>query len=308
MADRKIKEVFERGHFKGDIKFDEPMSAHTSLKIGGPVDIMVFPEDPLSLKTVLIAAYTEKIPVVAIGGGTNLLASDGGMEGIAVSLKAFNCIEYTKDTHGEDIVLYVAAGTPLAMLVNYARKNGYSGLEALAGIPGYLGGAVCMNAGSYGSEMKDVIVSVAVMNSRGEIELLDNEKMGFTYRSSNLPEGSIVLSANVLLKKDDPDAVDRRTGEFLDRKRAGQPLNELSAGCVYKNPEGDSAGRLIDEAGCKGMKVGAVEVSRVHANFFINKGGACSRDFFELMEIVKTRVLDHSGIELEPEIRILKEN
>lgn len=305
MSSTDNKGIFERGLYKGKIKFDEPMSVHTYLKIGGPVEIMVFPEDVISLKNVLSAAERKKIPVFVFGAGTNLLVGDGTIHGIAVSLKAFRSVEYTRGTDEGKVVLYAGAGLPLAALVNYAKKNGYAGIEALAGIPGYIGGAVYMNAGSFGVEIKDVIVSVAVMNMHGDIVILDRDEIGFSYRRSNLPEGSIILSANIMLKRDNPDDVARRTREFLKKKSSTQPLGEPSAGCIFKNPEGDAAGRLIELAGYKGMKKGDVEVSRVHANYFINRGRATCRDFIELMETVKAGVREYSGIELEPEIKII---
>ena len=281
------------------------MSAHTSLKTGGPVEIMAFPEDPVSLKNILLAAEKENIPVFVFGAGTNLLAGDGKIEGIAVSLREFRSIELTRETKENNAVLYVGAGVPLALLVNLARKNGYSGIEALAGIPGHIGGAVYMNAGSFGAEIRDVVVSVAIMNMHGEISVLEKDKLCFSYRSANLPEGSVILSANFILKKDDPAEVEKRTREFLEKKKAAQPLGEFSAGCVFKNPAGHAAGRLIDAAGCKGMRAGDMEVSAMHANYFINKGKATCRDFIELMETVKAKVREHSGIELEPEVKII---
>jgi UDP-N-acetylmuramate dehydrogenase len=295
-----IRELFE-----GDIKFDEPMSAHTSLKIGGKVEIMVFPEDPLSLKNVLLAAKRENIPVFVFGAGTNLLVGDKAIEGIAISLRAFRAIEVTRASDDYSVVLHVGAGVPLPMLINFAQKNGYSGIEALAGIPGYTGGAVYMNAGSFDTEFRDVIVSVAVMDMHGEIMILEKNKLNFTYRSANLPEGSIILSANILLRKYYTVEVEKRVKEFLRKKKASQPLGEFSAGCVFKNPEGDAAGRLIDAAGCKGMRVSDMEVSTVHANYFINKGKATCKDFLELMETVKARVKEYSGMTLEPEVRII---
>ncbi len=305
MNETDLKEIFEKELFRGEIKFDEPMSEHTSLKIGGPVDIMVFPEDPVSLKNVVCAANRENIPVFVFGSGTNLLVGDDGVRGIAVSLKLFRSIETTKESSENHVVLYVGAGVPLAMLVNLARKYGYSGIESLAGIPGCVGGAVYMNAGSYGTEMKDIIVSVAIMNSQGEIIILKEEDLGFSYRESHFPEGSIILSANIMLGKDDPSAVESRTREILSRKKASQPLGESSAGCVFKNPDNDTAGRLIDAAGCKGMRKGGLEVSRVHANYFINSGHATCRDFAHLMEAVKAKVKESSGIELMPEVKII---
>jgi UDP-N-acetylmuramate dehydrogenase len=306
--DTEIKDIFEKGLFKGEIKFDEPMAAHTSLRIGGTVDIMVFPEDPVSLKNVMLAAEREKIPLLIFGAGTNLLVGDERIEGVAISLKGFRSIELTRETDNKNAVLYIGSGVPLTMLVNFAQKNGYSGLEALAGIPGFVGGAVYMNAGSFGTEMKDVIVSLALMNTHGKIEILEKEKIDFSYRSSNLPEGSIILSANIVLKKDDTGKVEKRTKEFLKKKKDSQPLGELSAGCVFRNPEGEAASRLIEIAGCKGLEVGGVEVSKVHANFFINKGKATCKDFIVLMDTVKTKVESCCGIALEPEIRIIGKN
>ena len=305
MSGDELKGIFERGLFKGEIKFNEPMSAHTSLKIGGTVDIMVFPDDPLSLKNVLLAAKKEKIPLFVFGAGTNLLVGDGKIEGIAVSLRAFTSIELTRVTDDRNVVLFVGSGVPLAMLINFAKKNGYSGIEALVGIPGNVGGAVYMNAGSFDTEIIDVIVSLAIMNMNGDIIIMERDKLDFSYRSANLAEDSIILSTNIILKRDDPVEVEKRTKECMTRKREAQPLGELSAGCMFKNPEGDTAGRLIDTAGCKGMRIGDAEVSSRHANYFINKGGATCKDFVELMDIVKARVKERSGIDLEPEVRII---
>lgn len=305
MVDNGIKEIIDRASFRGEIRFNEPMSAHTSLKIGGPAEVMLFPEDPVSLKNVLLAAHGENVPVSVIGGGTNLLVGDGGIEGITISLKAFRSIEFTRETDEKNAVLFAGAGVLLAGLLHFAQKNGCSGIEALAGIPGYFGGAVYMNAGSFGLEMKEVLVSVALMDLRGGISILEKDKLNFSYRSSNLPDGFIILSANIALKKDDPDRIAERMKEYLQKKKSTQPLGEPSAGCVFRNPEGDAAGRLIDSAGCKGMRTGDVEVSAVHANYFINKGRARCRDFIELMEAVRARVKEHSGIILEPEIKIV---
>ena len=303
-----IRELFDAGLFRGEVIYDEPMSAHTSLKIGGPVDIMAIPEDPLSLKNLLITANSADTPVVVVGSGTNLLVSDSGIRGVAISLASFDRIELTRGSDEDNVLLFVNAGVPLARVINFAKEKGYSGLEALVGIPGSFGGAVCMNAGSFGTEIKDVINSVAVMNSKGELNILEKEKIEFSYRSSDLPEDSIILSANVLLKKDNPDDISERIRDFLKRKKDTQPLGERSAGCVFKNPEGDAAGRLIEAAGCKGMKMGDVEVSAVHANYFINRGRATCREFIELMENVINRVKEQFGITLDSEIKIVGEN
>lgn len=317
MSDKEVKEMLGESLFKGEMRFNEPMSAYTSLKIGGPVEIMVFPEDPVSLKNVLIAVRREKIPVFVFGSGTNLLVRDRGLDGVAVSLKAFKNIKsiqnikealpYVSTTTDSEAstALFVEAGVLLNELINFTKKNGYSGIEELAGIPGTFGGAICMNAGSFGTEIKDVVVSVTVMNMDGEIMILEKEGLKFSHRNSNIPEDTIILSANIVLKKNSPENVSERVREVLKKKKYTQPIGELSAGCVFKNPEGDYAGRLIDAAGCKGIKIGDLEVSTVHANYFINRGGATCKDFIELMETVKVRVKEFSGITLEPEIKII---
>jgi UDP-N-acetylmuramate dehydrogenase len=305
--------------FSGELRFNEPMSEHTSLKIGGPVEVMAFPEDPLSLRNILFIANEERLPVHVFGRGTNLLVSDDVIKGLAISLKAFGSIEAvqsrvspveedsTGDAEAQDVTLFVGSGVPLSKLVNYAQKNGYSGLESLAGIPGLMGGAVYMNAGSFGTEMKDIIISVAIMSKEGHLIILEKEKLDFSYRKSGLPKDSLILSANINLKKDDPEEIEKRTKEYMSKKKETQPLGELSAGCVFMNPEGDYAGRLIEKAGCKGMKSGNVEVSTVHANYFINKGGASCSDFIKLMKLVREKVEQSSGIILEPEIYIVGE-
>jgi len=307
VTDYGISHLIQSGLVRGEVRYGEPLSAHTSLKIGGPAEVMVYPEDPLSVRHILHAANQENIPLFILGSGTNLLVSDFGIRGITVSLKAFSKIELTRESDDENAVLYVGSGVPLPRVVHFAKQNGYSGIEALAGIPGSFGGAVFMNAGSFGTEIKDVIDSVALMNRKGEIRILKEAELAFEYRNSNLPADSIILSANIVLKKGDPDEVAKKTDACMQKKKALHPIGAHSAGCVFKNPEGESAGRLIEKAGCKGMNIKGVEVSTLHANYFINSGDAQFRDFIELMNIVITKVKEMSGITLEPEIRIIGE-
>ncbi len=292
---------------KGEAIMNEPLSKHTSLKIGGPVEMLVSPSDPMSLRNILVAAGEEDDPVFVIGAGTNLLVKDEGVEGIAISMDAFDQMRVIDDTD-DKVTIFVGAGMQLAKLVSFASEKGYTGIEALAGIPGSFGGAVFMNAGSFGVEMKDLIDSIAVMNVYGKIAILKMENLKFSYRSSNLPENIIILSANIRLNVAEAEEVDGRVKGYLGKKRETQPLGKPSAGCVFKNPDDESAGRLIELAGCKGMRSGDVEVSEVHANYFINNGGATSRDFIELMNEVQEKVKEHSGISLEPEIKIIGKN
>jgi UDP-N-acetylmuramate dehydrogenase len=295
------------GVFKGEMRFSEFMSLHTTLRIGGPVDVMVFPDSAMALKNLLLLATKERIQTFVLGGGSNLLVGDRGIRGMAISLRSFRNVELVKETGNGEVVLFVEAGIPLGNLINYTRRYGYSGIEALSGIPGTFGGAVYCNAGSFGIEIKDVISSVVTMDREGRIRVFKGDEIGFSYRSSNLPEELMILSGCIILRRDDPEAVKMRMREFLHKKALTQPLSEPSAGCVFKNPDGYTAGRLIDEAGCKGMRVGDIEVSSVHANYFVNKGNATCKDFIRLMAQVRERVRRLSGVVLEPEIRIIGE-
>jgi len=292
-----------RRYFKGEIRPDEDMSLHTTLRIGGPADLFAIPEDVLSLKYLLVYLSDKGIPVTPIGGGSNLLISDIGIDGCVISslsLKRIEIIERDRD----NVRLFVESGTSLQTLLNISKKEGFSGLEGLAGIPGSLGGAIRGNAGSYGIEIGDLIESIAFMDTRGNISIIKKGDIGFGYRSSRLPEG-FILSAILRMAIADPRDVASRMDSFVMEKKERQPVSERSAGCVFKNPEGRQAGRLIDEAGCKGMRRGDIEVSMKHANFFINRGKGRASDFLSLMDEVKERVFRYCGIELEPEIRII---
>jgi UDP-N-acetylmuramate dehydrogenase len=221
-----------------------------------------------------------------------------------IKFRAFGRIEVIADAD-DAAELFVEAGVPLQKMVNFCRDKGYSGMEGLGGIPGTVGGAICGNAGSYGYEMKDILRSVVILRNDGSLERFKKEDLGFGYRTSDIRTDDIVLSANLALKKDDAAAVAARTDEFFGRKKSAQPIWERSAGCVFKNPEGMSAGRMIDEAGCKGMRVGPIEVSSLHANFFVNRGEGRAADFLTLMEEVSGKVKGKFGVVLEPEIRVV---
>lgn len=299
-----LKDILNEGGFKGGVFFNEPMKKHTTLRIGGPADVFLVPENIIPLKDVLAELKDSGIPVMPVGGGSNLLVSDNGIEGVVISVASFNRIEVIKGTDDE-ARLFVEAGVPLQRLVNFAGEKGYKGIEGLAGIPGLAGGAIMGNAGSFGFEISDVIESVAVMNREAGISILEAANLNFRYRASGIPDGSIILSANMKFKKDDVHAVAAKVNDFLHEKLKKQPISEHSAGCVFKNPPGVYAGRLIDEAECKGMRRGDVEVSSLHANFFINRGNGAASDFLILMDDVRERVLKLFGIELETEIRIV---
>jgi UDP-N-acetylmuramate dehydrogenase len=305
-----------------DIRFNEPMSRHTSLKIGGTAEIALFPDEP-SLPELIKTLIKEGIPYVAVGGGTNILIKDNGINGAVIFTSKMNNIRRQKSedrsqktevrrqksedrTQNTDTeCIFVQSGCSLQKVINLCIEHGLAGMEGLAGIPGSIGGAIAGNAGSFGYEIKDVVKSVNLLMPDGNIKELSVNDINFLYRNADIPAGSIILSAVLSLKKDEPFGIKKRVMEFINKKKSRQPVSKPSAGCVFKNVEGASAGRLIDEAGCKGMKIGGIEVSRVHANFFINTGSGTADDFLKLMDIVSKKVKDKFGIILEPEIRII---
>ena len=292
------------GYYKGEVEFNALMKNHTNLGIGGPADVVVSPEDPVSLKNIVMLLGRQNLPFFPLGGGTNVLVRDGGIEGVVIKCRAFGRIEVLQETGGH-AELFVEAGVPLQKIVNFCREKGYAGMEGLTGIPGTVGGALCGNAGSYGYEIREVIISTVIMRSNGSLERFRPEDLGFGYRTSNIRPDDIVLSANLKLGRDAADAVASRTDEFFSRKKKAQPIWEKSAGCVFKNPEGMFAGRLIDEAGCKGMSIGAIAVSSMHANFFVNCGEGTAGDYLALMAAVSAKVNEKFGVRLEPEIRVM---
>lgn len=289
---------------RGNIRFSEPMSRHTSLRIGGPADIFVVPSDRDSLLCILEHLKKHEIPLFALGAGTNVLVTDKGIAGAVICFRSLDEVAGVFEDD-ETVCLSVDAGTMLGKLIMYAGARGYEGIEGLAGIPGTVGGAICGNAGSFGYEMKDVLLSIDILRRGIARETIAAGDLSFGYRRSGIPREDFVVSATVRMKKGKRDVVMGRIEHFLNEKRRRQPLWELSAGCVFKNPEGLSAGKLIDEAGCKGMRIGDVVVSTVHANFFVNVGNASAADFVRLMNEVAERVNAMFGIVLEPEIKIV---
>jgi len=290
--------------YRGEVMYDEPMSSHTYLGIGGPADIFVIPADAISLKKCLGFAVQRKMHVLIVGGGTNMLVSDNGFRGMLISLRHFSMKKTINERDDSDDV-FIESGVPLQGLLGLCAEKGYAGIESLAGIPGTVGGAIVGNAGAFNQEIKDVITSLVIVNHNGNIKKVERKELSFGYRKLDIAEDVIVLSANMVLGKTDPEVIKRRMKETIEQKKRTQPVFERSAGCAFKNPEGDFAGRLIDAAGCKGMRVGGIAVSTVHSNFLVNKGNGTAAEYIELMNIVKEKVAEHSGIVLEPEIRIV---
>ena len=304
MVDEKLIESLRTGISGAQPKYEEPMKSHTSLHMGGPADVLIIPPDIKSLSQALEIMRRLGSPSLPIGGGTNLLVRDGGIEGVVVVMSGMKGLEITaEDTGGVD--LRVEAGLSLQQLVGFSKKMGLSGLEGLAGVPGTLGGAVAGNAGAFGYEMKDVIKDITLIEDGWNMKIIRKEQIAFGYRSAGLKMGDVVVAADIRLLRDSPRAVAEKIEGFLMEKKATQPIGQRTAGCVFKNPPDEAAGRLIEQAGLKGVRVGDIEVSPVHANFFVNRGEGSAEDFLRLMDTVAKKVKIDFGIVLEPEIKIV---
>jgi len=290
-------------NFHGKVLRDISLKEYTSLNIGGRAGYLLMPEDPLSLKNLIDLLTERSIGYFIIGGGTNLLVLDGGVDKVLISLRSFHRLEIVEE-HGDEVMVFAQAGLSLQGLVRFSGNEGLSGIEGLAGIPGTLGGALFGNAGSFGFEIHDVVRRITVIGGGG-MSVIEGDEIRTSYRSGGVPGGITIVGAHFTLKRDDPLAVKKRTAGYIQQKKASQPLDKRSAGCVFKNPPDRSAGKLIDDAGCKGMRIGDIEVSGRHANFFINLGEGRAVDFLRLMNEVSGRVFDLHGIALVPEIRII---
>lgn len=284
---------------------DEPMSRHTSFRVGGPAKRMAFPSSGKQL--VLLMSFAEECgarPLV-IGNGTNLLAPDEGLDRLVIDVTE----GMTRLEAGEEPNTILAeCGVPLARLADFACRMGLEGLEFAHGIPGSLGGAVCMNAGAYGGEMKQVIKSATVLFPQEGVRTFRGDELDFSYRHSVLsdrPEG-VVLHAVVQLTPGDPEAIREKMRELMGRRKASQPLEWPSAGSTFKRPEGYFAGPLIEGCGLKGYTVGGAQVSEKHAGFVINRGGATCADVMAVIRHVQEMVEQAHGVLLEPEVRILR--
>ena len=284
---------------------DEPMSRHTSFRIGGPARRMAFPASGAQLVLLLSFAQECGARPLVIGRGTNLLCPDAGLDRLVIETSGLARLE---PGAAPDTIL-AEAGVSLARLGEFACQQGLSGLEFAHGIPGSVGGGVCMNAGAYGGEMKQAISSVSVLFPEEGIRTLSGEEMAFGYRRSLLtdhPE-AVVLHAVFHLTPGDPDNIRSHMRELMDRRRNSQPLEWPSAGSIFKRPEGYFAGTLIDQCGLKGLTVGGAQVSEKHAGFVINRGGATCADVEELIAQIQRQVLDRTGVTLEPEVKIIRD-
>lgn len=311
---------------------NEALRLHTSFRVGGPAKVYVVPENVDELQKLIRFLYEEKLPYDIIGNGTNLLVSDAGVDHVVVEVgRALEEIELlpassvsgrfsstpvqadeSEETasgvtaSGEErFFLKVSAGTLLSKAAQFAAAQELCGMEALRGIPGTVGGAVTMNAGAYGTEMKDVLYSVEVLTREGERKMLSVEELGLGYRESVIPErGYIVVAATLALKKGDPTEIKARMDDYQKRRRDKQPLDKASAGSTFKRPEGYFAGKLIEDCGLRGFRHGGAQVSEKHCGFIVNDGSARAEDIYWLIGEVRKRVLMEQHVELTPEVKL----
>ena len=277
----------------------EPMASHTTFRIGGPADYFVLPETVEELAAILKLCKEEKVPYFILGNGSNLLVGDKGFRGVVVQLyKNFDGMTI------EGTTVTAKAGAMLVRVAKESGKAGLTGLEFASGIPGTIGGAMVMNAGAYGGEMKDVVTSVTVLTKDGEIKKLSGEEMNFRYRGSVVEdEGYIVLEAVMELKEGNLEEIQSRIDELSIQRKTKQPIEYPSAGSTFKRPEGYFAGKLIQDAELRGYRVGGAQVSEKHCGFVINAGGATAADVMQLMQDVSDKVNAQFGVTLEPEVK-----
>lgn len=297
--------VFQREipGFLGEIelRFSEPLSKHTSFRIGGPAEVMAFPKNKEELAKVLKTSALLDCKGVILGAGTNVLAPDEGLPGLVICLKdCLDGMEQLDATH-----IRVMAGVTMSRAAVYAANLGLSGLEFAHGIPGTVGGGVYMNAGAYGGEICQVCTRVEVMDRQGNLRVMSAEEMDFSYRHSILEEtDDIVVSADFRLTPGSTEEIKAKMKELIGKRSASQPLDLPSAGSAFKRPVGGYAAALIDQAGLRGFQVGGAAVSSKHCGFAVNLGGATAADVKQLLQQVSDKVFADSGIRLEPEVRI----
>jgi len=286
------------------VRFGVPMSGWTTFRVGGLAEALYEPVQMEELRELILGLARRDIPYFVVGRGSNLLVLDQGIDGVVVVLAgAFTEIRH--DQAEEGAVIHAGAGASLGALLSYCRRNGFAGLEFAAGIPGSVGGGVMMNAGAFGGEMGERVLGLTALTDHGETIRLDRSQMVFSYRSLNLERSTVITHARFRVEKEPPDVVTDRISANLKRRKMMQPVDDPSAGCVFKNPPNEYAGRLIEAAGLKGSKIGGALVSPRHANYIVNAGGATGADILALMDLIQREVRRKFGIHLDPEIRVM---
>lgn len=285
---------------KGKIKFNESLSKHTTFGIGGKIKFWIEPKDIQDLKKVILNIQKNKFVYLIIGNGSNLLVKDKNINGIAISLKS----DYFSKINYKDSFIEAGSGVDLKKIIKFSLNNNLGGLEFLSGIPGTLGGAIIMNAGTKDNCIGDLVREVKVMGLRGNIRILKKKELKFSYRKSNLAK-FIVLSVALRVQKKPKVHIKNRISDFWQKRKLTQELSLKSAGCIFKNPKKETAGKLIDLCRLKGKCIGDAQVSYKHANFIVNRANAKAKDVLGLIKIAQKKVKNNFGIDLEPEVKII---
>ncbi len=299
---KRIREYID----ESKVKFNEPMSKHTTLKVGGAADVMLVPETVQDIIDGLTFAKKYDVPVTVIGNGSKLLVLDGGIRGLVIKLgsKFSNVLI-------EDEYITAESGLSLPRLAIIAKDNELAGLEFAAGIPGYIGGGTFMNAGAYGGELSSVIEEVTYLDKNNEVKVLKNSELEFGYRTSyfktHQEEKNIILQVKFKLTKGNKEEIEAKMKENNDSRKSKQPLEYPNAGSTFKRPEGYFVGKLIDDLGLKGYRIGGAEISTKHSGFIVNVGNATAKDVKDLIDYIKEKVLEANNVKLEEEIIILGE-
>ena len=291
-----------------EIRFGERLAPYTTFQVGGPADALALPKDEAELAGLIARCLAEGLPVSVLGGGANTLVRDGGIHGVVVCLvNGFRQLGVAEE--GEAPIVEAGAGVKIPQLVRFAAERGLAGLECLAGVPGTVGGALAMNAGTAERFVGEAVESIRWARlSGGGVETLPASALAFVYREARFPEPGVVTAVRFRLSRGDAGALRAYLKENAAVRRERQPWGVPCAGSIFRNPPGERAGRLIEAAGLKGRRVGGAEVSRVHANFLVNCGGARAADVMELIEVVRARVREVHGLELQLELKIVGED
>lgn len=285
-----------------DVEYDAPMCKYTSFKAGGKASLLITPDSISSLREIIIACKNIGIEYYILGNGSNILVRDGGIDGAVIRLGA----DVSKITLLDGNTILAEAGASLKSICMFALEHSLTGLEFAYGIPGTLGGAVYMNAGAYGGEMKDVLYSVSHIDLNGEFGEKSKEELNLSYRHSAYTEnGFVITSALLKLQKGNYDEIKSKMNDLLSRRKEKQPIEFPSAGSTFKRPEGYFAGALIEDCNLKGKSIGGAQVSEKHAGFIINKNKATASDILDLIKFVQNEVLEKYGVQLEPEVKII---
>lgn len=294
------------------VRFDCSMAQHTTFRVGGPAESLYEAKDAENLRRVIAFLNKEDIPYLVVGRGSNLLVKDEGLEGVVILLRGplAGMVQGKTDPsvsnlRAHDMTVHAGAGLPIVDLLIHCRDSGYGGLEFLAGIPGTVGGAVAMNAGSFGKEIGAWVKEINVITSGGDIVARNRSQLHFSYRALHMEKRSVIIGACLKVDIEGMKTVTKRIAGYLKRRKESQPIEYPSAGSVFKNPPNDYAGRLIEHAGLKGKKIGGAMISEKHANYIVNTGDATAKDILGLLSLTQGTVKKETGVTLEPEIKVV---